>query len=153
MIVHMSIITVTSRSAGGTVVVHMCLTTVTSRSAGGTVVVHMSLATVTGRSAGGTVVVHVSLTTVTSRSAGGTVVVHVSLTTVTMGLIPALCSYLIKITLVTCEKHVTQFVSTKHCRFSPGTPVSSCSNTGPMRGGLFWTSRENSLYIVADRVI
>ena len=49
------------------------------------------------------------------------------------------------ITMVTCEKSVVQFVSTKHRRFSPSTLVSSCSNTGPMRGGPYWTSRENSL--------
>ena len=51
---------------------------------------------------------------------------------------------MIKVTLVTCEKSVVQFDSTKHHRFSPGTPVSSYSNTGPMRGGPYWASRENS---------
>ena len=51
------------------------------------------------------------------------------------GWIPAPCSSLIKVTLVTCEKSVVQFDSTKHRRFSPGTLVSSCSNTGPVRGG------------------
>ena len=61
--------------------------------------------------------------------------VHVSLTTVTRGSIPATCSYLIKVMLITCEKTVGRFDSTKHRRFSPGTPVSSCSNTGPMKGG------------------
>ena len=61
------------------------------------------------------------------------------------GSIPAPCSYLVKITLVTFEKSVVQFVSTKHRRFSPSTPVSSCSNTGSMRGGPYWTSKENSL--------
>ena len=40
----------------------------------------------------------------------------------------------------------------KHRRFSPGIPVSSCSNTGPTRSGPHQTSRENSL-VVADRVI
>ena len=55
------------------------------------------------------------------------------------------CSFLVKITLVTCEKSVVQFVSTKHRRFSPGTQVSLSSDTGPMRGGPYWTSRENSL--------
>ena len=52
-------------------------------------------------------------------------------------------SYLIKVTLVTCEKSFVKFDSTKHRRFSPGTPVSSCSNTGPTMGGLspYWTSR------------
>ena len=49
--------------------------------------------------------------------------------------IPPPCSYLIKVTFVTCEKSVVQFDSIKHRRFSPDTPVSSCSNTGPMRGG------------------
>ena len=61
-------------------------------------------------------------------------VVHVSPTT-DLDLIPAPCSYLIKVTFVTCENNVVQFDPTKHRRFSPGTPVSSCSNTGPMRGG------------------
>ena len=70
-------------------------------------------------------------------------VVHVSLTT-DHGSIPAPCNNLIKVTLVSCEKTVVQFDSTKHRRFSPGTPVSSCSNTGPMRGDPYWTSRENS---------
>ena len=60
------------------------------------------------------------------------------------GSIPAPCGYLIKITLVTCEKSVVKFDSTKHRRFTPGIPVSSCSNTGSMRGGPYWTSRENS---------
>ena len=45
-----------------------------------------------------------------------------------------------------------QFDSTKHRRFSPGTPVSSSTNTGPMRDGTYWTSRENSL-VMTDRVI
>ena len=48
-----------------------------------------------------------------------------------LGSIPAPCSYLIKVTLVTCEKSIViQFDFTKHHRFSPGTPVSSCSNSG-----------------------
>ena len=34
--------------------------------------------------------------------------------------------------LVTCEKCVVQFDSIKHRRFSPGTHVSSCTNTGPI---------------------
>ena len=68
-------------------------------------------------------------------------VIHVSLTTVTRVRSHAPCSYL----LVTCEKSVVPFDSTKHRRFSPATPVSSCSNTGPMRGGPYWTSREDSL--------
>ena len=42
------------------------------------------------------------------------------------------------------EKNVVQFDSTKHRSFSPGTSVSSCSNTGPMRGDPYWTSKENS---------
>ena len=61
------------------------------------------------------------------------------------GSIPVPCSYLIEVTLVTYEKSIVYFDSTKHRRFSPGTQVSSCSNTGPMRGGPCWTSRENSL--------
>ena len=51
------------------------------------------------------------------------------------GLIPAPCSYLIKVNSVTCEKSAVQFDPTKHRRFSPGTPVSSCGNTGPMHEG------------------
>ena len=51
------------------------------------------------------------------------------------GSIPAPCSYLIKVTLVTCDKNVVQFDSTKHRRIPPGIPVSSCSKTGPMRTG------------------
>ena len=62
-----------------------------------------------------------------------------------LGSIPDSCSYLIKVTFVTCEKSVVHFVYTKHCWFSLGTQVSSCSNIGPMRGGPYWTSRENSL--------
>ena len=61
------------------------------------------------------------------------------------GSIPAPYGYQIEVTLVTYEKSVVQFVSTKHRRFSPGTPVSSCTNIGPMRGGPYWASRENSL--------
>ena len=76
---------------------------------------------------------------------GSTVVVHVFLSTVTKVRFPAQCNYLIKVTFVTCEKSVVQFDSTKHRRFSPGTPVSSCSNIGPMRGGPYWTFREKSL--------
>ena len=74
--------------------------------------------------------------------AGGTVAVHMSLTTVTR--VRFRLSYLIKVTSVTCEKSVVQFDSTKHRRFSLGTQVFSCSNTGPMRGGPYWTCRENS---------
>ena len=72
-------------------------------------------------------------------------VVHVSSHHCDKGSISAPCSYLNKITLVICDKSVVQFDSTKHRRFSSGTPVSSCSNTGPMRGGPYWTSRENNL--------
>ena len=61
------------------------------------------------------------------------------------GLIPAPCGYVIKITFVTCEKSVVQFVPIKYRRFSPGTPVFSCSNTGPMSGGPYLTFRENTL--------
>ena len=60
------------------------------------------------------------------------------------GSIPAPCSYVIKVAFVTCEKSIVQFNSTKLRRFTPGTPVFSCSNTGPMRGGPYWTSRETS---------
>ena len=61
------------------------------------------------------------------------------------GSTPAQCSYVIKVTFVTCEKGVVRFDSTNHCRFFPGIPVSFCSNTGPMSGGPYWTSRENSV--------
>ena len=40
--------------------------------------------------------------------------------------------FVIKATFVTCEKSVVQSDSTKHRKFSPGTPVSPCSNTRPM---------------------
>ena len=73
------------------------------------------------------------------RGAGGTVVVHVSLTTVTR-----VRFRLRAVTLVTCEKSVVPFDATKHRRFSPGPPVSSCSNTGPMGSGFYWTFRERS---------
>ena len=66
------------------------------------------------------------------RGTGGTAVVHVS-HHCDQGLIPAPCSYLIEVTLVTCEKYVVQFDSTKNHRFSPGTSVSSSRNTEPMR--------------------
>ena len=66
------------------------------------------------------------------------------------GSIPAPCSYQIKVILVTCEKSVVQFDSTKHRRFSPGTLVSSCSNTRPMRGG---PGPPGRTAYVADRVI
>ena len=79
-------------------------------------------------------------------------VVHVSLTTVTTnGLILVPCSYVIKITLVTYEKSVVQLDSTKHGKFFPGTPVSSCSNTGLKRIVPYWTSGRTAQ--VADRVI
>ena len=61
------------------------------------------------------------------------------------GSLPAPGRYLIKVIFVTCWKSVVDFDSTKHSRLSLGTPVSSCSNTGPMRGGPYWTSRENNL--------
>ena len=51
------------------------------------------------------------------------------------GSIPTAGSNLIKFTLVTCEKSVVQLDSTKHRRFSPGTPVSFCHNTGTMSVG------------------
>jgi hypothetical protein len=33
-------------------------------------------------------------------------------------------------------------------RFSPGTLVSSCSNTGSIRDDPYWTSRKNSLELI-----
>ena len=49
-----------------------------------------------------------------------------------VGSIPAPCSNLIEVTLVTFERNDVQFDCTKHRRFSPGTPVSFCGNTGLM---------------------
>ena len=49
-----------------------------------------------------------------------------------LGSVLAACSYLIEVTLVTCEKSVVQFDSTKHRRFSPGTMVFSFTDTGIM---------------------
>ena len=49
--------------------------------------------------------------------------------------------YLIKVTLLKCEKSVVQFDSTKHRKFSPGTSDPSCSSSRHD----YWTSRENSL--------
>ena len=40
------------------------------------------------------------------------------------------------------------FDSTKHHRFSPGTPVSPCRNTGSIRDDPYWTSRKNSLELI-----
>ena len=68
-----------------------------------------------------------------------------------LGLIPAPHGYLIKVTLVTCEKSVVQFVSTNDHRFSLGTPVSPCSDTGPMRGGPYSTLERTAQ--LADRII
>ena len=74
-------------------------------------------------------------------------VLHVSLTTVARVGLSTPYSYLIKVTLVTREKSDVQFDSTKHRRvFSE----SSCSSTGPMRGGPYGISWKNSL---ARRVI
>ena len=50
--------------------------------------------------------------------AGGTVLVNVPLATVTRARFLLHRSYLIKVTLVTCEKSVVQFDSTNHRRFS-----------------------------------
>ena len=36
------------------------------------------------------------------------------------------------------------YVYTKHHKFSPVSPVFSCSNAGPVRGDPYWTSWENS---------
>jgi hypothetical protein len=41
-----------------------------------------------------------------------------------------------------------KFDSIKHHRFSSGTPVSSCSNTGSIRDDPYWTSRKNSLELI-----
>ena len=76
----------------------------------------------------------VELSTTLPRGAGSIMLVHVS-HHCGLGSILAPCSYLNKVNLVTCEKSVVQFDSTKHRRFSPGTPVSSCSNTGAKNGG------------------
>ena len=68
----------------------------------------------------------------------------VSLITVTRFRFRSRAVIWLKVTFVICEISVDQFDSTKHRKFSPGTPVSSCSNTGPMRCDPYWTSRENS---------
>ena len=57
-------------------------------------------------------------------------------------------SYLIKVTLVTCDKSVVQFDSTKPSRFSPGTPVSSFRDTGPIRVRPYWISRSQLSQLV-----
>lgn len=75
--------------------------------------------------------------------AGGIVIVHMSLTTVIRDrfrLYRWCC--LIKVTLVTYDMNVG---STKHHKFSPGTPVTSGSTTGHMRAGPNWASKDNSL--------
>ena len=52
-------------------------------------------------------------------------------------------SILIGLASVACESF--QFDSAKHCRFSLGTPVSSClSNTVSIRDDPYWTSREQN---------
>ena len=51
-----------------------------------------------------------------------------------------------------CEKSVSSLILPKHRRFSTGTPVSSCTNTRPMRDGPYWTSRENSLVMTVNKV-
>jgi hypothetical protein len=62
------------------------------------------------------------------------------------GSIPARSSYLIKnIFHIHMWEERFQLDFAKRRRFSPGTPVSSCSNTGPWRDGPNWTSTENSL--------
>lgn len=73
-------------------------------------------------------------------------VVPVSSTTIhDKGSVPAPCSHQIEVTQVTCEKSVAKIDSTKHLRLSPGAPISSCRNIGPMRGGPCLTFRENNL--------
>ena len=52
-------------------------------------------------------------------------------------------SRLITVIHAACEKSIDKFKSTKHRRFFPGTLASSCSNTGLMRGGPYWTSMES----------
>ena len=60
---------------------------------------------------------------------------HVSLTTVTrVRFWLQTCSYLMKVRKTIIES-VVQLDSAKLRRFSPGTPVSSCANNGPMRSG------------------
>ena len=55
------------------------------------------------------------------------------------GSIPALCNWLFKITVVTCEKTVVQFDFKMHCIFFSGY------SDYLVRGGSYWTSRENNL--------
>ena len=45
-------------------------------------------------------------------------------------------------------KECFQFHSAKCHRFSLGPPVSCCSNTGPIRVGPYWISREYSLKLI-----
>ena len=90
-------------------------------------------------------VVHVSLNTVTRVLVAQWCCTCLSRLRLDLSSIPAPCSYLIKVTFVTCEKSVVQFDSTKHVRFSLGTSVSSCSNNGSIWDGPYWTSRENNL--------
>ena len=79
---------------------------------------------------------------ITARSRSGERHVHYHCAT-TVTLIAAPCCYLIKVTSFALR--VVQFDSAKHRRFSLGTPVSSCSNTGPVSDCPYWTSRGNSL--------
>ena len=90
---------------------------------------------------------HYFLGTISAGGAGGTVVTHVS-HHCDQSLIPDLCGYLIKVTLVTHEKSVVQFDSTKHCRFSPGVPVLSYSNPGPEWWPLLDLLGEQLMYLI-----
>ena len=50
--------------------------------------------------------------------------------------IPAPCNYLLKLSWSHVRRMLSSLTLTKRRRFSPGTPVSSSSNTEPMRGAL-----------------
>ena len=62
-----------------------------------------------------------------------------------LGSIPAPCSCLVKVSLSHVRRVLSTLTLPSIAGFSLGTPVSSCSNTGPLRGGPYWTSRESSL--------
>ena len=97
---------------------------------------------------------HCSAGQLNQSGVGGTVVSTRAFNLCDPGSTPAQCSYQIKIPPwnSTLEKSVSSLTLPKHRRFSPGTPVSFCTNTWLMRDGPYWTSRENSL-VMTDRVI
>ena len=79
------------------------------------------------------------------------VVVEVSLTNVTWDRFWRRAVIWLKLPW-SCKKSDDQFDFTNHRRFSPGISVCFCSITGPIRGGLYWTSWDDSLGR-ADKII